>query len=424
MNLKKFYLVFILFVFISGAFASDFDYLYKFYYSKDYFKLKNNYEKIILNEKWENEFFKGVVFSIFSEPDKANNIFNDLLNNFGDVIPDSLKSEIYKHKAINHENLCEYKDALTALKIRNEKYYTYLDDEEKEEITDDISLYDALKDEVPQTVSGKTGTQIQMKKDIAGLWNIPVSINGQALEFIFDTGANITVIVESYAKKLGIKIIDSKINVGTSTDIKVQSKAGICKELKIGNMTFHNVAILILPDEALTFGGGIYKIYGVIGHPVIKAFEEFTIDKKNLLTVSEKPENGKYSNLCFEGNNPVMQIVHSSDSLSFLFDSGANTTSLYVPYYDLYKKDIEGKYSLIDIVIGGAGGEKKYKGYRLNDIILKTGNSSAEIDDVSLIIEKIKDESLYFYGKLGQDYLKKFEKIKFNFKSMFIEFIQ
>ncbi|MCX6163334.1 MAG: retropepsin-like aspartic protease [Ignavibacteriae bacterium] len=422
MKLRKITFLFILFLFGSGVFASEFDYLYNFYSSKDYFRLKNNFEKIILKEKWQNDFMKGIVLSTFSKPSESNAVFTDLLSFYNDAIPDSIKAEIYKHKALNHENLFEYKEALSTLKITKEKYLAYLNEEEKEEIIDDIALYDALKDELPQTVSDKTGETVQMKKDIAGLWNIPVSINGENIDFVFDTGANITVIVEYYAKKLGIKIIDSKIKVGTSTDIKVDSKAGICKELKIGNIIYNNVAILVMPDEAFTFGGGIYKIYGVLGLPVIKGFEEFSIDKTNLLTISDSPEENKYSNMCFEGFNPVIQLIHQSDSLSFTFDSGANTTMLYWPFFDLYKKDIEEKYKLTEIIIGGAGGIKKFKGYKLENVTFKTGNLSAEIEDIDLIIEKVKNKYLYFYGNLGQDYLKKFKQIKFNFKSMFIEF--
>lgn len=421
MKFKKFILFLLFFLLNSGAFASDFDYLYNFYYSNDYFRLKNNYEKIIIKEKWQNDFIKGVVLSIFSKHSESNVVFSDLLNFYGNVIHDSIKVEIFKHKAINHENLFEYKEALSTLNIIKEKYLAYLKKEEKEEILDDIPVYDALKEEPRQTVSGKTGEKIQMKKDIAGLWNIPVSINGENMDFVFDTGANMSVIVESYAKKLGVKIIDSKIRVWTSTDIKVESKVGICKELKIGNITYHNVAVLVMPDESLSFGGGIYKIYGIVGYPVINAFEEFTVDKTNLLTISDSPEENKYSNLCFEGYNPVIQLISNSDSLSFTFDSGANKTSLYKPYFDLYKNEIEKNYILTEIIVGGAGGEKKYKGYKLDYVTLKTGELSAEIDDVSLIIEKSNKN---FYGNLGQDYLKKFKKIKFNFKSMFIEFNQ
>jgi len=111
MKLRKITFLFFLFLFTSGAFASDFDYLYKFYYSKDYFRLKNNFEKIILQEKWKNDFMKGVVLSVFSKHSESNAVFTELLSFYNDAIPDSTKAEIYKHKALNHENLFENKEA-------------------------------------------------------------------------------------------------------------------------------------------------------------------------------------------------------------------------------------------------------------------------------------------------------------------------
>lgn len=422
MKLRKILILLLFFFTGSGVFASDFDYLYKFYYNKDYFRLRNNYEKILLREKWQNDFYKGIVYSVFSKHTESNSVFSDLLNHYGDVLPDSIKAEIYKHKAINHENLFEYNEAFLTLKTTQEKYFDYLNNDEKKEIVDDIALYEAIKNEPPQTVTGKAGTKIQLKKDMAELWNVPVSVNDENMNFVFDTGANISVLVESYAKKLGIKVIDSKIMVGTSTDIKVKSKAGICKELKIGNMIYKNVVFLIMPDEALTFAGGIYKIYGVIGNPVIKAFEEFSIDKKNVMTISGSPETNKYSNLSFDGFTPVIQLISNNDSIPFTFDSGANKTMLYKPYFDLYKSGIENQYKITDISIGGAGGVKTFKGYKLDLVKLKTNDLSAEIEDVELLIEIVKNNNNYFYGNLGQDYLRKFNEIKFNYKAMFIEF--
>jgi predicted aspartyl protease len=422
MRLKKITFIFLVVLIASSSFANDFEYLYKFYKAKDYFRLKNNSEKIILKEKWQNELLKGLILGVFSRPDESNAVFADILSFYSDVIPDSLKAEIYKHKALNNENLFEYKEALSTLKIIKEKYLTYLNEEEREEIVDEIALYDVLKDELPQTVSNKTETKIQTKKDMVGLWNIPVTINGDIYDFVFDTGANISTIVESYAEKLGIKIFDSKIRIGTSSDIKVDSRVGLCKELKIGNITYHNVAFLVMPDEALTFGGGVYKINGIIGNPIIKAFEEFTIDKTNLLTITIPQEENKYSNLCFEGFNPVIQLIHQSDSLSFTFDSGADATILYLPFFNIYKKDIGEKYKLTEISIGGAGGVKKYKGYKLDKVALKTGNLIGEINNIDLVIEIVKNKYSYFYGNLGQDYIQKFNGVKFNFKSMYIEF--
>jgi predicted aspartyl protease len=401
--------------------AQNFSDYYRYYSEKDYFRLKTNFEKTVLREKWENDLLKGLVLSIFGRHSEANLIFTDILAYHKESVPDSLLAELYKHKAVNHAGLYEYKNALTASTVLRDKLYRFLDDEEKEDLPDEIALWEALKNEPVQKTHLTGGMEVQMKKDIAGLWNIPVTIGDTTLDFVFDTGANVSVLTESTALKLGIKITGSGIKVGTATDIKVDSKAGICKGMQIGKIVINNVALLILPDEALTFGP-FYKITGIIGIPVIKALNEITINKDNVLTISNTPVNNIYSNFCFEGFTPVIQMIHNSDSLSFIFDSGAMKTMLYKPYYDLYKTDIENNYQLTEIVIGGAGGNRKVKGYHLKSISLASGNATAELIKTSLIIENIKKRNSYFYGNLGQDFITQFSELVLNYGSMYIEF--
>jgi predicted aspartyl protease len=412
----------ILLLFITGYLnAQEFSESYSYYETKDYFRLKANFEKTVLKEKWQNDLLKGMVMSIFGKYSESNRVFEDILSFHKSSVPDSLLAELYKLKAINHTGLFEYKDAYSSCVILRDKYYAYLDDDEKDDLPDETALWGALRNEIPQKSEVKEGTSVQMKKDIAGLWNIPVTIAGDENYFVFDTGANVSVITESLAKKLGIKIINTEIKVGTATDIKVNSKAGICSEMHIGNIKFSNVALLILPDSALTFGS-FYKITGIIGIPVIKAMREIKINNDNLLTVSDAKGTGKYTNFCFDGYTPVIQMVHDSDSLSFIFDSGAGKTMFYKPYFNLYKSEIEKNYELTDITVGGAGGMKKVKGYHLKNIKLSTGNSGTELDKSALIIENMKKRNSYFYGNLGQDYITKFSEIIINYNDMYIEF--
>jgi clan AA aspartic protease (TIGR02281 family) len=420
--IKKIIKTAIFIFFITGNLnAQNFSDCYKYYVAKDYFRLKTNFEKTVLKEKWENDLLKGLVLSIFGRHSEANLIFTGILEYHKESVPDSLLAELYKHKAVNHAGLYEYKNALSASTILRDKYYRFLDEEEKEDLPDEIALWDALKNEPKQKTHLTGGMTVQMKKDIAGLWNIPVTIGDTTLDFVFDTGANVSVLTESTALKLGIKVTGSGIKVGTATDIKVDSKAGICADMQIGKIVINNVALLILPDETLTFGP-FYKITGIIGIPVIKALNEITINKDNLLTVSSTSENNKYSNFCFEGYTPVIQMIHNSDSLSFIFDSGAMSTMLFKPYFDLYKSNIENNYELTEITVGGAGGNKKVKGYKLNGIILASGNIKAELDKISLLIENIKKRNSYFFGNIGQDFIMQSREVIINYGRMFIDF--
>ena len=238
-----------------------------------------------------------------------------------------------------------------------------------------------------------------MTKDWIGLWNIPVTVSDSTYDFIFDTGANISTITKSYAKKLGFKILETEFEVGTATNIKVKSGLAIAEKISLGNITFHNVVFLVLPDEALSFPQVNYYINGVVGFPMIEAMEEIHITKDHELIVPLKPETKNIQNLAFDGLTPIILTVHKNDSLSFAFDTGAMTTHLYLSYYNKYKNEIDSNYEMRTIIIGGAGGSIDVKGFILNDVIFSIGNTKANLDKVRLIAEEIKDKDNYFYGK-------------------------
>ena len=262
-----------------------------------------------------------------------------------------------------------------------------------------------------------------MTKDWIGLWNIPVTVSDSTYDFIFDTGANISTITKSYAKKLGFKILETEFEVGTATNIKVKSGLAIAEKISLGNITYHNVVFLVLPDEALSFPQINYYINGVVGFPMIEAMEEIHITKDHELIVPLKPETKNIQNLAFDGLTPIILTVHKNDSLSFAFDTGAMTTHLYLSYYNKYKNEIDSNYEMRTIIIGGAGGSIDVKGFILNDVIFSIGNTKANLDKVRLIAEEIKDKDNYFYGNLGQDVINQFDEMVINFESMYIEFL-
>ena len=407
-------------LFFANAYSQNFQSVYKLYLNEDYFRFKNAIPTAKFNNHWESDLCTAFMKSVFSKFSESEILFDKVLKESGKKIHDSIKAKIYECKVVNYINLFEYKEAFASSKILKEKYSQYLDAEEKENLNDEEGMWAAVNSTKPQTITKQGDAKIQMKKDMAGLWNIPVSINSENLDFVFDTGANFSVVVESLANSLGMKLIDTKVKVGTATDIKVDAKISFCDELKIDNITLNNVVFLVLPDETLDFG--IYKIKGILGNPVIKAFEEIRINKNNLLTVPMKSSDDNLQNLCFSGFTPVILMNHKNDSLSLTFDSGAMTTMLFKPFFNLYKKDLEGKYELVDIIVGGAGGNQKVKGYKINDVNLQAGNLSVTLNKVSLLSESTAKKNTDFYGNLGQDYISQFKEMIINFKNSFIRF--
>jgi len=423
--MKSFFVFFIsLLIYSSVSFTQDFEKLYDINKKKDFFVFRDKVKYYTNSENnWQEIFLKALENNVFGKFGESNKKIKLLLDSHLSELPDSIISDIYEFKASNHINLFEYKDAYETALLLNSNYSDYLETEEKEEAENELKIWDALQNVSPQKITKIGDITLPLKKDFAGLWNIPVRIKNKNLNFVFDTGANFCVIKESLARELGFEIIENaKIKVGTATEKKVESKIGISKLMKFGDVITENVIFLILPDDALDFG--VYKIDGIIGNPILRTLGEVVINNGNELFIPEQTEKSDLKNLAFDGFTPVIQMIHNNDSLNFVFDSGGRTTYLYKSYFLKYKNEITSKYKLIKIKIGGAGGSKNVNGYLIDLLILKSGNVLTDLVDVNLITDNLWEKENFFYGNLGQDYFKQFSKIKINYNDMYIDFIK
>jgi len=370
---------------------------------------------------WQKLYLDAILHHRFNELQESDKCINELLQDHINDINDSLKLELYETQLHNRVYMCNYKEAARITGIILDGFTGFMDSTEAWETANANAIWKSASDLPGQTVEFLGDSKIEISRDMAGLQNIPVSINGINEEFIFDTGANFSVVSESYAKKLGLVFLEGEFKVGAVTGSKVDSKLAYAPELFIDKMKFRFVLFLVLPDESLSFAGGLYVINGIIGFPVIKQMAELHFRDGSLFIPKNRGVRN-FRNLAFEGFLPVINVIYRNDSLAFTFDTGARTTLLYKPFLEKYRQEIESKYSIEEIEVGGAGGTKKVKGYKLNKVVFKIADSKAPIEDVSLISEPMLKNSEYFYGNLGQDFMKQFSEMIINFETMFVEF--
>jgi hypothetical protein len=85
-----------------------------------------------------------------------------------------------------------------------------------------------------------------------GNLTIPVSINGRLADFMPDTGANISMIAESEARRLGMVLTDIP-NVpfrDARGEFRPVSKLALADRLVIGNIEFAHVPFMVLGDDS------------------------------------------------------------------------------------------------------------------------------------------------------------------------------
>jgi hypothetical protein len=170
-----------------------------------------------------------------------------------------------------------YKTKLAVCKDR-------LSEERRADLNNSYGLWKALEKVPVQTLSVNGQTRLQGTRDKAKLLNLPGRSGRNKNGFCLRHRANLSTITASTASRLGLNIIEAAVSVGSSSDIKVNSKLAVAPELKLGNITLRNVVFLVLDDKSLFFPQANYQINGIIGFPIIEAIGSVTISRDDVLT--------------------------------------------------------------------------------------------------------------------------------------------
>lgn len=327
-------------------------------------------------------------------------------------------------RSANAYRLQDYKSAYYDDSIIVSRYKHVCDSSEIETRKDDITIFRSLMDVPKMEIKMPENSNIPIKRDIAGLQNLTVTLQNDSVDFVFDTGAAFSVIIESLAKKYGVKMLDGEVQTGTSNSKKVAGHMGLL-DIKLGTIELKNVAFIVLPDSLLTFANGLYVIKGIIGFPVMYTFTEFTIKDNNYLMVYQTHQETSDRNFAIDGQYIIIRVIAHNDTLPFIFDSGNQTTCLSSAFFNKYKSEITGKCKKEKVETGGAGGIEKTEAYILDSLNISAGNSQYTLDSLRIYpIDLSGYDIKYVYGNFGQNYVCKFSEMRINFATMNIEFLE
>ncbi|MBO9565940.1 MAG: retropepsin-like domain-containing protein [Niastella sp.] len=369
-------------------------------------------------------YFQAFVHNFFHELAASNKDIDLLLKRYSDKLTDKELGRLIGKKIDNHVKLYEYRQAHITSELLLSRYGHTLTDEDKKDVTNSDIIWKGLEKVPAQRTRIRKDSRIAWKRDLAKLINVPVQFRDSTFDFVFDTGANLSVITESYAAKAGLDVMNVVFKVKAITGIDVDAKLGVAKSMRIGEVEIENVVFIVFPDSVLTFAGGAYKINGIIGFPVIEQLQEVRIDKTGFITIPAEATNKPLHNFGMDELTPVIQIDVNKDKLAFTFDTGAQSTDLNQPFYNQYKATIEATGTMYDMQQGGAGGYTTSKAWRVPTTVFAIGGQSLSIPDLGVKTTNSNSKDRYYYGNLGQDVMSQFKELVINFRYMYVDFVQ
>jgi hypothetical protein len=389
------------------------DELYK---NHQYFALRRDVNRRAVDRSPELIFYRGVVANRFNRLEASIRF----LTTYVGLKHLKHACEAYNVLADDYVKTYRYSQAAEMYRTRLTNCKNELSTEERGDNENSYGLWKALENVPPQTLSFNGQTRIQATRDKAKLLNLAIEVGGQKMDFVFDTGANLSTVTNSTARKLGLKIIEAAVSVGSSSDIRVDSKLAVAPELKLGNITVRNVVFLVLDDKSLFFPHVNYQIDGIIGFPIIEAIGSVTISRDDVLTTTQVPRvaTATEPSMALEELKPLVQATVGGEKMIFLLDSGALTSTFYPRFFKAREKEIVNASRPRTVRIGGAGGSKEVQAYFVENLDMIIGGKTARLPRAEIITEAINDDSREFYGNLGQDVIKQFDKMTLDFKNM------
>jgi len=127
-------------------------------------------------------------------------------------------------------------------------------------------------------------------------------------------------------------------------------------------------------------------------------------------------------NMCLDGKNILFQGEYENKMLTFMLDTGAERSQLYVPFLHDFAAEIKDKYSLRTEKFTGVGGTEEVPAYIIKDFAVRFSGQDARLPEIRLLTKALNDNSKFYYGNVGQDLIKRFRRMTLDFVSMHVDF--
>jgi hypothetical protein len=282
---------------------------------------------------------------------------------------------------------------------------------------DDADTIKLLLNAPPQTIDfnapGTTLTDLPTHSDRLKSITTDLTVHNITAPWILDTGANFSVVSETFARQLGLTLSTGIAHTQGATGAENPLHTAILDTLPIGSATVHNVVLLVLPDANLTIQAGrkAYVIPAILGYPVFQALGiiRFTHDH-HFQAGPALPLTGESSPIYMEKLNILFSARTHNLSRTFLFDSGANATTFFLPYYREFTAD------LLHQAQGtrngyGAGGTSTDHVYVLGRVDLELANHIIDLNHIAVFNNPQNTLSDEYEGSLGRDLINSLDSL-------------
>lgn len=296
-----------------------------------------------------------------------------------------------------------------------------LDPDLREKVSDDTRqtalIVVALRNAPPPRVD-KSAAPVPTRRDQANLIRANGQFGSASSEAVIDTGANLSVVTESFASRAGYRVLPVGIAAGASTGAKVMANLAV-GDIRLGDTIFHDAAILVVADSDLAPSPD-YRIEAILGFPQLAAAGRVQFSPDHIV-LGAPATGGRAAPIEMRGLDIYVDAEVEKSTLRLHLDTGARRTTFGPRAAEALAERLRNA-RFEAAQVGGAGGMVKTELATLPDLPIRVGDAAAPIEarysrDASQL--NVAEDS---DGRLGQDFYGQFVSYTIDFDAMTIRF--
>jgi hypothetical protein len=282
----------------------------------------------------------------------------------------------------------------------------------KGEADDDVAMARVLAGLPPVRAIGSARVPLIPNK--LGTRSANVTVAGFESPWFIDSGAEVSVVSQSVASRIGARMLPGKVEVG-STTAPVAGRMGVVDLLRIGDASIENLPVLVLPDRQLTIAD-LPTIPAILGLPALAAFRRVAwLDGAQTLALGEAapaPPPGS-PHFYWHEEGIGVPIATAQGTRGGHLDSGANASYLRAPGRALLSRAEARSATTRDQRIGGAGGVVQSRQKVLPHFAFRIAGAPVALSDVS-----IADKDVEGAARIGEDVIAQLGELTLDFDDM------
>jgi clan AA aspartic protease (TIGR02281 family) len=384
--------------------------------NREYPELERLLPQAALDES-DRAYFDGVLANRRNELEKSITLLQPVIPELKATQPDRAAVAL-RSLADDYVKTFRYADADRAYSELLAGFAKRIAAADRQSLEDDAKTNHLLTDAPPQTVEFTGTLSLPTHRSKIGTIESDFTVNGVTESWILDTGANFSVLTETVARAMGLKLSEGTAQTQGASGAENKFHTAIIPEMKIGAAIVRNVVVLVMPDSALRVPllTGKYQIDAILGFPVLSALGKLTFTSNNELK-AEAGGDPSGAMVYMQQLDPLVESRVAGHDLLMFFDTGATGTSFTVRYYNAFRGEFSGL-SRGHHGIAGAGGTKSEPSYNLPKLDIGISDQTAVLNDVPVMAEPMGTDFDLLYGTIGRDVTSQFKSFTLDFKAM------